>query len=248
VSGGESPDGQLQQSDNVSTAQQTGILFAELCVRLTKPGGRIGIILPNGYLGNRGTVYLALREWLLRHTYIVGIVGFPRFTFKKSGADVSASAVFLERRAEPLPRASDSSSYSYYVGMVESVGWRVGDKQAVALYQRDPETGAPILDENNEPILDTDFPKILEEFLRSAASNQFPWLLANRSIPPGAQGWSVKIEDATNDPALILDPKRFCPKFFNLRKEIIQQPYFKLGEALEPVKEPNLIPELSFDT
>ena len=71
--------------EKVRDTQQTGILFAELCVRLTKPGGRVGIILPNGYLGNSGVEYTALREWLLRHTRLVSIVAFPRFTFKKSG-------------------------------------------------------------------------------------------------------------------------------------------------------------------
>ena len=121
--------GRLVETDKIRKGQQTGILFAELCVRLAQPGGRVGIILPNGYLGNRGTEYVALREWLLRHGRIVGIVAFPRFTFKKSGADVSASAVFLERRQRPLTSALESTDYHFFVGLVESVGWRVGDKR-----------------------------------------------------------------------------------------------------------------------
>ena len=94
-------EGKLAITDDVRSAQQTGILFAELCVKLVKPGGRVGIILPNGYLGNKSKEYLALREWLLRHTRIVAVVAFPRFTFKQSGADVSASVVVLQRREEP---------------------------------------------------------------------------------------------------------------------------------------------------
>lgn len=44
------PDG-AEKTHEVRTSQQTGILFAELCLRLAKVGGRVGIILPNGYLG-----------------------------------------------------------------------------------------------------------------------------------------------------------------------------------------------------
>jgi type I restriction enzyme M protein len=58
-------------------SQEIGILFAELCVRQARPGGRIGIILPNGYLGNRTTRYAALREWLLRNCRLVAVVAFP---------------------------------------------------------------------------------------------------------------------------------------------------------------------------
>jgi type I restriction enzyme M protein len=84
-------------------SQETGILFAEFCVRAARPGvGRIAIILPNGYLGNRSERYLALRRWLLCTTKVVAVVGFPRFTFKRSGADVSASVVIMEKRATPL--------------------------------------------------------------------------------------------------------------------------------------------------
>jgi type I restriction enzyme M protein len=55
-------DGTATRSDKVAESQQTGILFAELCVRQARPGGRIGIVLPNGYLGNGSVRYLALRE------------------------------------------------------------------------------------------------------------------------------------------------------------------------------------------
>ena len=72
--------------DDVRPSQQTGILFAELCVRLAKPGsGRVGIILPNGYLGNRSIEYVALREWLLRHARIVAIVAFPKIHVQEVG-------------------------------------------------------------------------------------------------------------------------------------------------------------------
>lgn len=227
-------DGVLVQSDRIRTQQQTGILFAELCIKLAEPGGRVGIILPNGYLGNRGVEYVALREWLLRHARVVGIVAFPRFTFKKSGADVSASTVFLEKRKKPLERANDSKDYHLYAGLVESVGWRAGDKKAVPIYVRDPESGQIVLNEENEPILDSDFAAILDEFLRSPATHCFPWLLEDRDVA-GPQTWSVPIETIVASRDLNLDPKRLSFKVHSVRQQVKKGPHFSLGDVLEVV-------------
>jgi hypothetical protein len=76
----------------IPKAQEAGLLYVETCLPAVVPGGRVGILVPNGYLGNRSERYLGFRRWLVRHARIAAVIGFPRFTFKKSGADVSASA------------------------------------------------------------------------------------------------------------------------------------------------------------
>ena len=99
--------GVLEKTDEVARRQQVGILFAKLCIRQTAPGGRVGIILPNGYLGNRSVGYVAFREWLIRHARIVAITAFPRFTFKKSGAGRFGFGSFHGKTlntARPCPR------------------------------------------------------------------------------------------------------------------------------------------------
>ena len=169
-------DGTLDKTDKVATRQQVGLLFAELCIRQTAPGGRVGIILPNGYLGNKSPGYIAFREWLIRHARVVAVTAFPRFTFKKSGADVSASAVFLEKRSAPLTRARNAESHPFYCGIVESVGWQVGDKRSKRVFKRDRETGAFLTDENNEQIPDADFARVTKEVRSGRMVSIFPWL------------------------------------------------------------------------
>ncbi|MGH6841904.1 MAG: HsdM family class I SAM-dependent methyltransferase, partial [Methylocella sp.] len=237
-------DSLLDKTDVVRAAQQSGILFAELCVRLAKPSGRVGIILPNGYLGNRGVEYVALREWLLRHARLVAIAAFPRFTFKKSGADVSASVVLLERRKTPLTHASESRDYSFFVGIIESVGWRVGDKKAVPVYVRDQHNGDLILDTENEPILDADFAKILSEFLHSPAADCFPWTIEDRDIARGPQTQGIDIEHIVRRADLNLDPKRHSAKFLSNCRAIEKLEHFRLGDVLEvvPTDRPKIIP------
>jgi type I restriction enzyme M protein len=230
---GRDDGGNLQRSDKVSTSQQTGLLFAELCIRQARPGGRIGIILPNGYLGNGSIRYLAFREWMLRHARLVAVVGFPRFTFKKSGADVSASVVVLEKREEPLKQASKSERYPFYAGLLESVGWSVGDKGGERVFKRDPENGSYVLDQANEKIIDADFDRVLKEFLSSKPAEVFPWIAEGRSA--GAGGWSINIGHVLARDDLSIDPKRWCERVSLVRKKIKKVDHFALGEILDVI-------------
>ena len=217
-------------------SQQAGILFVELCVRLTEAGGRIAIIVPNGYLGNKGIEYVALREWLLCNAKIAAIMAFPRFTFKKSGADVSASVLLMEKRAAPLAASNMSKDYRFFVGNIESVGWRVGDKGAQPIYKRDETTGDLLLNDDNDPILDADFAKIADEFLRSGAADYFKWAREDRPPVTGSQTSSIPIKEVLSSPILILDPKRYSDKFRRLQAGIKKRPFIQLDNIIEPVK------------
>lgn len=223
----------LARTEKVLTSQQTGLLFAELCIRQARPGGRIGIILPNGYLGNSSMRYLAFREWMLRHARLVAVIGFPRFTFKKSGADVSASVVVLEKRDEPLSHSSKSERYPFYAGLIESVGWSVGDKGGERVFKRDPENGSYMLDEANERIIDADFDRVLKEFLSSKPADVFPWITEGRSA--GTGGWSVSISNVLARSDLSIDPKRWCERVSQVRKKIKKVDHFILGDILDVI-------------
>jgi type I restriction enzyme M protein len=231
----ESDEG-LQPNGVILGSQEVGILFAELCVRQAQPGGRVGIILPNGYLGNRTLRYAVLREWLLRNCRLVAIVAFPRFTFKKSGADVSASVVVLERRKKPLARAIDSENYPFYVGIIESVGWRVGDKRADRVYTHDPLSGDVMLDTHNEPILDADFNRVLTDLATSDVVNLYPWMPRYGQKPPATnKGWSISIKEVLKSPTLTIDPKRWCKRAVMTRAAVEKISHFTLGDVIDVV-------------
>jgi type I restriction enzyme M protein len=238
--------GKAEKTSNVLASQQVGLLFAELCVRQAQAGGRIGIILPNGYLGNRSRHYTALREWLLRHTKLVAVVAFPRFTFKKSGADVSASVVVLEKRKKPLKRAADSSDYRFYAGLIESVGWNLSANRAEQTFMRDPASGANITNENNELVLDADFDRVQGDLWRSDVARGFPWLLAGTTRPkPDGKGWSVSIRGPLDRADLSLDPKRWCERATTVREQIRELQHFSIGDVAEIVAEVGAVPNKS---
>jgi type I restriction enzyme M protein len=171
------------------------LLFAEACVIQAKPKGRIGIILPNGYLANRSKKYRQLREWLLKHCRLAAICSFPRFTFKTSGADVSASVVYLEKRTAPLKDLKSDRAYRFSVQMIQNVGWNLGDKKAAPRYLRNLKDGSYIVGDDGERILDADFSSALVDLRSNKAARTFPWMTAGISVPRGSEGWSVSIED-----------------------------------------------------
>ena len=228
--------GILDKTDKVAKRQQVGLLFTELCLRQTAPGGRIGIILPNGYLGNRSANYVAFREWLIRHARIVAVTAFPRFMFKRSGADVSASAVLMEKRSTPLARARDAESHPFYSGIVESVGWQVGDKRSKRVFKRDLETGAFLTDENNEQIPDADFDRVAAEVRGQQMVSMFPWLSSD-PIPDNQRGWSVDFAEVTTRGDLSLDPKRWSERYHATRDEVLATEHFRMGDVISVISE-----------
>lgn len=75
------------------------VLFIERCVRLLRPGGRMAIVLPfNKFAGSQ---YAYAREWLLRQTQIVGVVGLERNTFLPH-THQKAAVLFARKRERPV--------------------------------------------------------------------------------------------------------------------------------------------------
>jgi type I restriction enzyme M protein len=74
---------------------KTEILFIERCLALLKPGGRLGIVLPEGIFNNPSLAYV--REFCEDRARILAVVSLPQETFYSSGASVKASLLFLGR-------------------------------------------------------------------------------------------------------------------------------------------------------
>ncbi len=77
---------------------KTETLFIERCVDLLKPGGRLGIVLPEGIFNNPSLDYV--REFCEDRARILAVVSLPQETFLSSGASVKASLLFLQKFTE----------------------------------------------------------------------------------------------------------------------------------------------------
>lgn len=76
----------------------TELIFVERCLNLLKPGGRMGIVLPDGNLNNPSLAWL--RRWAEGRAKLLAVVSLPEETFRSSNATVKASLVFLRRFTE----------------------------------------------------------------------------------------------------------------------------------------------------
>jgi type I restriction enzyme M protein len=85
----------------------TEIVFVERCLKLLKPGGRIGIVLPDGNLNNPSLTWL--RRWCEGKAKLLAVVSLPEETFRSADATVKASLVFLKRFTEADQAAWDAA-------------------------------------------------------------------------------------------------------------------------------------------
>ena len=74
---------------------KTEILFIERCLALLKPGGRLGMVLPEGIYNNPSLAYV--REYVEDRAFIRAVVSLPQETFYSAGASVKASLLFLQK-------------------------------------------------------------------------------------------------------------------------------------------------------
>lgn len=70
-------------------------LFIERCIRLLKPGGRAGLVLPEGVFNNNSAK--KVRDYVERHAHILNITSIPADVFLASGANVKPSLLFIRK-------------------------------------------------------------------------------------------------------------------------------------------------------
>lgn len=83
----------LYETGSMSTL--TEVLFIERCLNLLKPGGRMGIVLPEGVLNN--TNLQKIRDFVESRAKILLITSIPQDVFIASGATVKPSLLFFKK-------------------------------------------------------------------------------------------------------------------------------------------------------
>ena len=98
--------------------QKTEILFIERSLEFLKPGGRMGIIVPDGILANSTLQYV--RDYIMDKAQILAIISLPPGAFSYYGAGVKASILFLRKKKEGeiLPK-----NYPIFMAEVNHIGY-----------------------------------------------------------------------------------------------------------------------------
>ncbi len=96
---------ELPKSDKAKI--KTEVLFIERCLDLIKPGGRLGIVLPEGVFNNPSLAYV--REFTEDRAFLRAVVSLPQETFVSSGASVKCSLLFLQKFTEEEQQRFDET-------------------------------------------------------------------------------------------------------------------------------------------
>lgn len=85
----------LDRFDLGKVSGLTEVLFMERCLKLLKPGGRMGIVLPEGVLNNSNLQ--KVRDYFESEAKILLITSIPQDVFIASGATIKPSLLFFKR-------------------------------------------------------------------------------------------------------------------------------------------------------
>ena len=150
----ENKEGIWNMTERYQSSVPPEILFIERCIQFLKPGGRLGIVLPDAILGSPGLGYI--REWLIKNTRIIASLDLHQDTFQPRNG-TQTSVLILQKKTEEEKYEEQKNKvmadYNIFMAMVEKIGH---DKRGTPIFKRDKE-GNEILvpDINNTFILDS---------------------------------------------------------------------------------------------
>jgi type I restriction enzyme M protein len=110
----------------------TEVLFIERCMNLLKPGGRLGIVLPEGVLNN--TNLQKIRDYVEGVAKIVLITSIPQDVFIASGATVKPSLLFFKKFTE-----EEAEKYSFIINTNTAAQMAIFDLNKEQLLKEYPE-------------------------------------------------------------------------------------------------------------
>jgi type I restriction enzyme M protein len=138
----------VEKTNTLHEDQPPQILFLERCLQFLKPGGRLGIVLPEAVFGMPTYEYVV--TFLRERTKILGIVSMPEALFKtsgKGGTHAKVCVVFIEKMT---PKEGED----YDIFMADAK-WCGHDSRGNPTIRKDPSGTEVLLD---------DVPKVAERF------------------------------------------------------------------------------------
>ncbi|UCG01100.1 MAG: N-6 DNA methylase [Candidatus Heimdallarchaeota archaeon] len=143
-------NGSWFETNDLLEKQPPQVLFIERCLEFLKPGGRMGIVLPDGIFGNPSDRYIL--HYLRQQVEILALISCSHLAFLPH-THTKTSLLFI-RKVKP------QKDYSFFMAIAENVGH---DKNGKPLYLIDKK-GDYILDSSGKKIVNDDFPKIIQNY------------------------------------------------------------------------------------
>jgi len=130
-------------------------LFIERCLDFLKPGGILGIVLPDSILSNPGLTWI--REWILKKAYILASVDMPVETFEPHTG--TQTSILILRKKTPEQEKLEEE-YEIFMSIPEKVGH---DRRGSPVFVTTPD-GEVEVDTNAKPVIDDHLPVVAQMF------------------------------------------------------------------------------------
>jgi type I restriction enzyme M protein len=175
--------GELVAGPNLPGSMAPEQLFVQRAIEWIKPGGRLGIVLPNGILSNPGPADEGIRRFILQECWVLASVELPVETFiVDANVNILTTLLFLKRKTldeKISENLNGPVSYPVFMAVAEKVGF---DRRGNDLHKRSP-NGDLIMETYQEteyltvggarrtrkvkrsrPVIDNDLPVIAEKY------------------------------------------------------------------------------------
>lgn len=130
-------------------------LFIERCLDFLKPGGHLGIVLPDSILSNPGLYWI--REWILKKAYLVASIDLPAETFQPH-TGTQTSVLILKKKT--LGQQKRHEEYDIFMALPEKVGH---DRRGNPILKKTLDGKIEVTQEGL-PLIDDDLPFITKAF------------------------------------------------------------------------------------
>ncbi|WP_273360500.1 N-6 DNA methylase [Anaerococcus octavius] len=100
----------------LKTSEAPQILFIERCIQLLRPGGKLGIVVPDGVLGNDKLGYV--REFLLEEAQLYAVIDLPIETFMPHTSTKTSVLFFRKYNVGENP----TNYYNVFMATAETCG------------------------------------------------------------------------------------------------------------------------------
>ena len=137
--------GWLEPTEQLQTSAPPEILFIERCWQFLKPGGRMGIVLPDAILGAPGLLYV--RHWIMKHCRIVASIDLHSDTFQPRNGTQTSVLILQKLTEKEIDRRLPD--YEIFMAQVKAIGH---DKRGNTTYRRNEEGEEILVPDNPDSI------------------------------------------------------------------------------------------------
>ena len=114
--------GQAQLADyqlaREKQSAKSEVLFVERCTLFLRPGGILGMVVPDGILSNPSDRHV--REYIMRNYRISSIISLPSYAFRKAGSGMKTSLLIAKKWEPSDDRTGD---YPIFMALANNIGY-----------------------------------------------------------------------------------------------------------------------------